>query len=44
MAVVEAPVKADPRLIVPLDFPTADEARAVELAVRRARFWAKTAA
>src|SRR5438105_738860 len=27
-ALADTPAKADPRLIVPLDFPTADEARA----------------
>src|SRR6185503_786736 len=27
MTVLDAPAKADPRLIVPLDFPTGDEAR-----------------
>jgi orotidine-5'-phosphate decarboxylase len=36
MAVVEAPVKADPRLIVPLDFPTADEARGAIAAIGEA--------
>lgn len=32
-ALADAPVKADPRLIVPLDFPTADEARAAVAAL-----------
>jgi len=36
MAVIEAPVRADPRLIVPLDVPTVAEARALVAALGEA--------